>query len=170
MNAFHTIIEILLAIVLLFFCPVLFFAEKQDTVIEQKVIAETSYFIDSIRNSGTLTKQMYDQFSKKLSLTGQVYEIELEHYHVVYYANEDTIESVDEFKGDKRYELHTTKSIMADIYEKEIYTFNQGDYITISLIRKNQSLAERIQRSLLILPMDYSNRTMYGGLIRNETY
>ena len=115
---------------------------------QQYVTTETTYFLDSVRNLGYLTKNMYDQYKKNIELGNNLYEIELTHYHVVYYAEVETELS----NGTKGYECYYTSDILTSVYNETnnyCYTFNQNDYVTIKVRRKTTSLAKRMQQLIL---------------------
>ncbi|WP_455717365.1 hypothetical protein [Anaerosporobacter sp.] len=184
MNAFSKIVGILIAVVLMFLCPIQYTAQKQDILMQQYVTTETSYFIDSVRNLGYVTKQMYEEYMRKIDLGNNLYDVELTHYHVVYYKEEG--EQVDAdynetsyYVGEKeetyrRYMCYYTPDILEQLYTKESeysYLMSQDDYLTIKVKQKNNTLGKRLQE--LFLGTDYTDGnyvTIYGGLIRDEAY
>lgn len=184
MNAFGKIVSILIAVVLLFLCPIQYMAQKQDILMQQYVTTETSYFIDSSRNLGYITKQMYEEYMRRIELGNNLYDVELTHYHVVYYKgdgeqvnsdyNEMSIYSGEEEDTYRRYMCYYTPDILEALYSEEsdhIYKMNQDDYLTIKVKQKNKTLGKRLQE--LVLGTDYTDGnyiTVYGGLIRDEAY
>lgn len=184
MNAFAKIISILIAVVLLFLCPIQYVAQKQDILIQQYVTTETSYFIDSVRNLGYITKQMYEEYIRRIELGNNLYDIELTHYHVVYYKEEG--EQVDSDYGEtivyqgeqedtyRRYMCYYTPDILEALYDEKsgyIYKLNQEDYLTIKVKQRNKTFGKRLQE--LFLGVDFSDGnyvTVYGGLVRDEAY
>lgn len=137
---------------------------------QQYVTTETTYFLDSVRNLGYITKNMYEQYKKNIGIGNGLYDVELTHYHLVLYATEEA-ELSDARQG---YDCYYTSDILASVYNESnqyCYQFNQNDYVTIKVRRKNPSLAQRMQE--LILGSDYGNQdyvTIYGGMIRDEAY
>lgn len=184
MNAFGKIVSILIAVILLFLCPTQYMAQKQDILMQQYVTTETSYFIDSSRNLGYITKQMYEEYMRRIELGNNLYEVELIHYHVVYYKeageqvdsdyNEMSVYSGEEEETYRRYMCYYTSDILDELYSTEggyVYKMNQDDYLTIKVKQKNKTLGKRLQE--LLLGIDYTDGnyvTVYGGLIRDETY
>lgn len=184
MNAFGKIIAILIAAFLLFICPIQFVAQKQDILMQQYVTTETSYFIDSVRNLGYVTKQMYEEYMRRIEIGNNLYEIELTHYHALLY-NEDgeqvgtDYKEVSGYVGEeedvyRRYMCYYTPDILEVLYYEEsdcIYKMKQDDYLTIKVKLKNKSPGKRIQE--LLVGIDYTDGnyvTVYGGLIRDEAY
>ena len=114
MNAVEKVVAILLAAVLLFICPIQIVAQKQDVVMQQYVTMETSYFIDSVRNLGYLSRQMYEEYKKKIDIGGTLYNVELTHYHMVYYDDSQAKDLVH-----RRYQCYYMQDIMDQIYDKD---------------------------------------------------
>jgi len=184
MNAFGKIVAILIAVVLLFLCPIQYVAQKQDILMQQYVTTETSYFIDSVRNLGYITKQMYEEYMQRIELGNNLYEVELTHYHALFYK-EDGEEVDNDYKaisgyiGEeedtyRRYMCYYTPDILEELYNEEngyIYKMNQDDYLTMKVKLKNKTLGKQMQE--LLLGVDYTDGnyvTVYGGLIRDEAY
>ena len=82
MNLFEKLVDILIAVIVLFIFPIMYFGQRQDTITQQVVSAETSDFVDTVRTQGFLTKDMYDTFLIRLGATNVVYDIQLEHKEV----------------------------------------------------------------------------------------
>ncbi len=59
MDSFGKIIEILVTGVLLFLFPIYYLSLQQDAVCQSQVRTTTSYFVDSVRNQGYMTRNMY---------------------------------------------------------------------------------------------------------------
>lgn len=182
MNAFGKIIGILIAVVLLFVWPMQYVLQKQDILMQQYITTETSYFIDSIRNLGYVTKQMYEEYMRKIEMGNNLYEVELTHYHMRFYnkaeAEHDNSNVEMNYLGEedmcRRYLCYYTAEILEELYSEEcgyIYKMNQEDYITVKVKSKNKTLGSQMQEFLL--GTDYSDRnyvSIYGGLIRDEAY
>ena len=80
MDSFGKIIEILVTTALLFLLPIYYLSLQQDAVCQSQVRTTTSYFVDSVRNQGYMTRNMYELFLQELDSTGQVYRVELTYY------------------------------------------------------------------------------------------
>lgn len=184
MNAFGKIVAILIAVVLLFVCPIQYVAQKQDVLMQQYVTTETSYFIDSVRNLGYITKQMYEEYMQGIELGNNLYEVELTHYHALFYkeAGEEVgndYEAISGYMGEeedtyRRYMCYYTPDILEELYNEKngyIYKMNQDDYLTIKVKLKNKTLGKQMQE--LLVGVNYTDGnyvTVYGGLIRDEAY
>ncbi|MHB8127497.1 MAG: hypothetical protein ACYDEX_00660, partial [Mobilitalea sp.] len=79
MNIHGHIIDFIVAIVLMFLGTLLYFGQKQDSLVQTLVSTETEILVNVIRSQGYLTREMYDGYLEDLSHTGMLYEVSLEH-------------------------------------------------------------------------------------------
>lgn len=155
---------------LLFITPLLYMAQKQDSITQLYVTQETIKLADDIRASGRVSRNMYNDYISRIDKTGNLYNIEITHSHkrIAPDYNEVTNTTLD-----------SVSSYFYNTYEEEIfeafdegkdYYFSQGDYITVKVVNRNQTLAGRI---LVFLGRGNVNAPViivtYGGLIRDET-
>ena len=158
MDSFGRIIEIIVTVVLLFLVPVYYLSLKQDAVCRVQVQTETAYFVDSVRNQGYLTRNMYELFLKELDRTGQVYDVELTYYKKVEVKNE---------AGE--YETHYESSRMEEFLSKEKAEFQKGGFFKAEVKNISRPLSAKITD--MVLSVDISDKqiyTVYGGAIRDE--
>lgn len=78
------IIDIIIAIIIMFLFPLLYFGQKQDALIWTIAEMETASLGDEIRSKGYLTKERYSQYLENMSDTGLIYDITLEHSRIMY--------------------------------------------------------------------------------------
>ncbi|MGB4658235.1 MAG: hypothetical protein WBI07_03525, partial [Mobilitalea sp.] len=76
---FEDILSVFIAILIIFLFPLLYFTQKQDSLIQTMVSIKTEKLLDEVTGKGYLTKERYDEFLRDLSSTGLMYEIALEH-------------------------------------------------------------------------------------------
>ena len=79
MNIHGHIIDFIVAIALMFIVTLLYFGQKQDTLVQTLVSTETESLVNEIRSQGYLTRERYDGYLEDLSHTGMLYEVSLEH-------------------------------------------------------------------------------------------
>ncbi|WP_167957381.1 hypothetical protein [Anaerosporobacter faecicola] len=183
MNAFGKIVAIFVAVLLLFLCPIQYVAQKQDLLMQQHITMQTTYFVDSIRNLGYVTRQMYEEYQKNIQMGAQRYEIEITQYHLQYVLNNGEMLEEDEWEEVpysqqmstfmKQYHCFYTEDLLTVLYETEekFYPFHQGDYITVKVKEKTKSLAQRMQEMVLgTNPLQEQYVAIYGGMIRDEAY
>ena len=73
------ILGFFLAAVLLFLVPVMNMLERQDSAAYTVVFTETIRFVDSARDTGYITPNMYNEFVNRIHTTGCTFEIRIEH-------------------------------------------------------------------------------------------
>ncbi len=160
-DTFGKIVSIWIGCVLLFLLPISFYAKEQDQMERLFLLTETTYFVDSIRNTGVLTDSMLEKFEKKISLLSGFYQIEMEHASQIYTSSQDTYS----FQQDCYY----TKQILEELDLNGKYTFFQGDFFKVSIVEVKNSFGKRLQNLLLgITEQPETIAAYYGGMIRCE--
>ena len=89
-DTFGKIVSIWIGCVFLFLLPISFYAKEQEQMERLFLLTETTYFVDSVRNTGVLTDSMLEKFEKKLSLLSCLYRIEMEHASQIYTNPQET--------------------------------------------------------------------------------
>ncbi len=84
MNSIEKIVDLFVAVIIIFLFPLLYFGQKQDSITQTLVSNQTEAFVNDIRSNGYLTKEMYDNYLEELSKTGLIYTIAAEHRQLVY--------------------------------------------------------------------------------------
>lgn len=172
MNSFDKIVALMIAILLLFIAPILYLAQKQDAITQSYVMSETVAFVDAIKNNGYLTDDMYNLFIRKLDDTNNLYEVKIEHAHQV--INPLYKEESGEFLNDVSINYKTTyeDTILKEIYEGSgIYTFDQGDYISVKIVNRSKTFAAKLQQIIYAREIpSIQIYVTYGGMIRDENY
>lgn len=158
MDSFGKIVEIMVTAVLLFLVPVYYLSLRQDAVCQSQVRTETAYFVDSVRNQGYLTKNMYELFLRNLDHTGQVYQVELSYYKKVEVQNEEG-----------EYETHYQLISMEELLDGEKIQLQKGGFFKAEVSNISKPLSAKISK--MIFSVDISERqiyTVYGGAVRDE--
>ena len=172
MDSFGQMVSILITVLFLFFAPVFYMAQKQEMVVQTYVFTETTLFLDNIRTSGRLTKNMYLTFMRKLEETNILYDIKIEHLHKVFTPVYD--DDNKEFKNDYSIHYYTVfeDDILKEVLEgKGVYYMSEGDSIRVDIQNRTETLASKL-KYFFHGEMDSSPKIIvtYGGVIRNEDY
>jgi hypothetical protein len=182
-NAISKMVAAILAVLLLYVYPIADSYEKQDEIsflMTNKLVVN---FVDSVRNKGHITPTMYNDFVQALELTGNTFDIHMEHLHKRYTpvytdpANSETFQS----KFDVNYEGFYHGQIMAVLFPdndllidnpSRIYKLTVGDYISVTVRNTNRTNATLLR--------DFLNQSNtgdstiinipYGGMVLNENY
>lgn len=144
-DTFITVVGIMLAVILLFVTPVIVTSQRVDDMSQLDVETLTSNFVDEISLTGKLTSEKYNQFTEKLTSTGNIYDVDIE------------IKILDENPGKKSLQTTTTKigeNIYYSLYttqitekldsEKVIY-FRVGYIITVTVRNTNKTLGQKLK-------------------------
>jgi len=78
MKPLEYIIDIVIAVIILFLFPVLYFGQKQDALTRTVISTKTKEIVDEVRSKGYITREMYDGYLEELSDTGLLYHISME--------------------------------------------------------------------------------------------
>ena len=83
------VFSVLISILILFILPLYITFEKIDDISYSLALKITSNFVDNVTAKGYITEEMYNDFVTRLSTTGNVYDVKLEHiskkYNPAYY-------------------------------------------------------------------------------------
>ncbi|MGN0243124.1 MAG: hypothetical protein ACI4CT_03570 [Lachnospiraceae bacterium] len=142
MDVFGRIMTMIASIVILFWLPVVFFGNQQKHLMEVQAEYSTVRFVDSVRTSGRITPEMYQEYQEQLGLTRQFCQSSMEHERNIYLQSEngDIAEYPERIYHD---------DIVETLYgAKTSYDLETGDFFSVSL----------------------SNGYRYGGLVRDENY
>lgn len=69
----------LMSILILFLLPLYITFEKMDDISYSLALKITTNFVDNVTSKGYLSKEMYNDYVKQLSLTGNAYDVKIEH-------------------------------------------------------------------------------------------
>lgn len=169
MDSFSKIISIFLAVILMFISPLLYMAQKQDSITQLYVSTETTRFIDNIKNSGYINKSMYEDYIKKIDQTGNLYEIEITHCHKRVEPLVD-VNTNDILQDYSVYYYNTYEDEIFEAFDKDMdYSFNRGDFISIDIFNRYKTTAVSILENILSKDItDTQIVVTYGGMIRDE--
>lgn len=157
--------DILIVTFMIFIMPIEYLAMKQDYIIETTITNQTALFTDTVRNKGYVDYEMYNQFSKWLSQTGNVYDIEIIHYKKIYNYDADSKEYIMD------YEYCSNETIVDKVLgDAKIYYMELGDFVSVKVTNKSETVGEKIQRILVGTKASKGVNVIYGGVIRDETY
>lgn len=169
MDAFGKIVAIFTGVVLLFITPLLYLAQKQDSISQLFVTQETIKLVDCIRAEGVLSSNMYFDYINRIDKTGNLYNVEITHAHRRVAPDYDEVTDTVR-DGISVYYYNTYKDeILAAFDEVRDYSFSQGDYVSIKVTNRNKTTAQRMLSYFGRKNEDaVSILVTYGGLIRDE--
>lgn len=170
MDAFGKIAELMVTVILLFLIPFQYMETRKDMMVQNYITTETAYFVDSARNLGYISKNMYETYQKKLSETGKAVDVQLEHYKKVKVLDEK--KSLEQYEDvyENSYQEEGTREILSELYEGTgIYGMHQGDFLKVKVKNLGVQKSGRVLSALLGMDVEFA-QTEYGGMIRDEAY
>lgn len=157
-----TIFTIILAAILMFIFPIMNTWERQDDISYMSIYADTVEFVDSARNLGYITLDMYESFLKSIYATGNTYEVTLEHRN---------FEFIEIGENDYRniYINSYTESIRKKLESEKIYKMSEGDYFYVSVKNTNTTQATQLMEVVFASAQEpFRIGVPYGGMVRNS--
>lgn len=173
-NSLSKIFVIILAALVLFVYPLMQMYKQLDNSTRIIVYTETTKLVDSVRNIGYLSPLMYEEYTRKLAATNNVFDIYLEHQHLKYdpIYTDPTDEATFENDFGINYMGFYTREIMDTLFpcdnkEQDNYEFSKGDYFLVQVVNRNKTFATKVMQ--LILERDLPTEAIfvrYGGMIK----
>ncbi|MBE5948377.1 MAG: hypothetical protein E7261_05030 [Lachnospiraceae bacterium] len=164
-DAFGKIVGFMLASVLLFIVPLTFYAGRQQNLTQLYIINESMQFIESVKNTGVITEEIYRGFEDSVYGVSGRYKIELSRIHYEY--NMDKVG--DYVKTEKVYYLPQLEEEMEENGQIE---FLEGDYVYLRVTRIGKGLIECMSDCCMLGNIVPENEVIsfYGGYVKNESY
>ena len=192
-DVLEKVFAIILAVILMFFFPLLDSFERMDDLAYLSVYSATVKFVDSVRNTGRLTPDMYFEFKQVLDATGNKYNVEILHRKVAYWPEYDDVllgsptfdPTIDTYGYLELYDEFYTYQILgmmnivkfsgeevinnSNSSEYVEYTnFDVGDYFYVSVKNVSTTAATIIKKVLYGSDVsDLAILVPYGGMVRN---
>lgn len=183
MNAISKIVAAILAVLLLYLYPISDSYEKQDEISYMTANKLVVNFVDAVRNKGYVTPMMYNDLVQALNLTGNTFDIQLEHQHKRYNpiytdpANSATFQAAFNIDYDGYYHeqivsvLYPNNTLPLDDSSR-MYKLTVGDYFGAIVKNTNRTNATLIRDFLNQSNTGNNTRIHipYGGMVLNEDY
>jgi hypothetical protein len=161
-DSFGKIIAIWISVSMMIFLPLLLYSERQENLQQMYLLTQVSYFVDGVRNTGSITQDMYHTFQYELSYLGRLYECRLEHLHMTYQEENGVFVRQEEYIG--------TEYILGKLEEEGVYRMNQGDFFRVQITAASPSFADQLSYFLMGRWMQVDDEVLvfYGGSVRFE--
>lgn len=161
-DSLSTVFTIMIAVIVMFLFPMMDSWERQDDLSYMAVYTATVDFIDAVRNTGTLTKDMYESYLTELHGTANTFDITLEHREYMVVPSGSASEVV--------YLNHYSSEIEKELYSgNNKYLFDKGDYIYVSVKNTNKTQATSLKQSVYGTVIEtFKIGVPYGGQIKTS--
>ena len=154
----------------MFVFPIMDTWERQDDISYMSVYATVVEFVDSVRNLGRITPDMYEKFIQELNSTGNRFEITLEHRRRLYGLDENN----KPISAYKNVYTSTIEEVLNDTStpsntSDNIYNLTAGDYFYVSVKNTNKTQSTLIKEVLYASMQEtFKIGVPYGGMVRNS--
>lgn len=163
MDSFGKIVAILIAVVLLFLIPAQYMVFQKEQMCRAYLETETGYFVDSVRNMGYFSRNMYEMYCRKINMAADGWKIEMEHYK--YHLDSVPEDEEKEITYTEHYYTIYQDDIIKELEDsrEKQYHFRQGDYFKIKVYGAGQTSFFGNKNQIQL-------KAVYGGMIRDEAY
>ena len=136
-----TIIAIFLAAILMFVFPLMTMADKTDETTKVTVQTATTEFTDSIRLSGKITQQEYDNFILRIASTNNTYDAEI------------VVQKLDENPAKKTADTRIGDNVYYTMYTSQVLeslplNLKEGDIVSVSVKNTNSTIGNQLRNFL----------------------
>ena len=172
-DSLSIIFATIVAAIIMFLFPMLDTWERQDDLSYMAAYTAVVDTVDSVRNTGRLTEEMYNDLVSTLTATGNRFDISLEHRQYVM-APVGTPNADGTYNDyEMVYVNHYTDEILSHLTDpskdNEYKEFNTYDYFYISVKNTNVTQATVLKQNLYGTKMEtFKIGVPYGGQIKNE--
>lgn len=139
------VVAIFLAAILMFVFPLMTMADKKDDVTTLSVQTMTNELVDTIRTTGRLTQEQYDNYMQSLAATGNAYDVDISiKVSDDNPAKKEVTVNYGNIGEKVYYEMHTTQVLDA-LRESKVLTLNEGDIVSVSSKNTNTTIAMQLR-------------------------
>lgn len=154
-DSLSIVFAVIISLLLMFLFPMIDTWEMQDNLSYVVVYSTVTDFVDTVRNTGYISQEAYDEFETKLYTTGNTFSISMEHR---------------EFNEDLGVYLNTyTNEILdtlADNNNENIYLLDKYDYFYVTVKNTNRTQATVLSDFLSTSAGDnFKIGVAYGGVV-----
>jgi len=137
-----TVVAIFLAAILMFIFPLMATSTNTDDIAKQAVDAATTDFVDSIRSTGKITQDNYDDFIQMISSTGNSFDVEMEVQVLDNNPGKKVAEAQETKVGENYYYNKYTSQILEEVNsDNGAMYLKQGDIVSVSVKNSNRTIS-----------------------------
>lgn len=176
-DAFKSVVVLILIIIGFVVYPALRITDRSDEVSRQAAASAVQEFVDTTRGKGYIDVRDYETLLGQLDGTGAVFDVQLEHYSKTiqpYYTdpnspatfqNRYTIEYIGTFTRDILDKLYPYTVVNEELRR---YPMHTGDLLQVRVQSKGTTLNSRLQGMVLGSTTHIPILASYGGMVRSE--
>lgn len=160
-QALGRIASVLVAAVTFCVIPLIIHMQRQESMIQLSIMTYTVQFTDAVRNSGRMTKSMYQRYENQIRGLQQGLEISMVHTKKSLHMGESGVENTEK--------IYTESDMMTCLEETSEYLFQKGDFFRVEIRKTQQDLLDSVLQAVVPEQADTNDiYVYYGGTIRYE--
>ena len=132
-----SITGIVIALILMFFVPMIVIADRTDDIAQLSVQTTTAEFVNEVRKSGKITEDQYQKFVNRLASTGNTYDINME----IKILDKNTAKNGN---NNTTYSIFTSQ-IEGIMSEGGKIILKQGDAISVTVQNSSKTLSQSLK-------------------------
>lgn len=154
MDLFGKITAVLLLVILLVCLPVRFINLRQREVTNTYVTKEVTEMVLDILRQGEVTTDSWERFVYRLSETERRFTINIS-------IGKEKVNEREETYMDMEY----TESFLETLYDKGTYSFNKGEYVTLTVTSEKTGKSNGYLDALLFGLSNANEKVVFGGVV-----
>jgi hypothetical protein len=169
-EALWKVLGFFLAVILMFMAPLITLYDRQDDINYSLIYTELNQLADIVRDTGKLDERVYEDFLRRLSLTGSQYRITLEHLEKVYVPIYD---ASGVFQEDYQISYNGTykEGIESMLQTHGTYEMAIGDLFFLTVENSSPTKSQIVRQIFYGLSSKYPSIYIRGGgMIRHDAY
>lgn len=160
------VFAIILSVVVFFLLPLYMAFEKKDDIAYSMALRITSSFVDNVTNKGYISKEMYLDFISDLAVTGNSYDVKMQHkakkyYPVIYAKIGDTQKEYDYSRYLALYNEYLEKGQVAIdgiTYKKDTTKTLSLNYKTAEILYTEEQILGTVEGTLNVIGRTYTDK------------
>ena len=153
---------IIAAVILVILFPIQYIASSETENADSKVCLLGTELSEMSLSCGSITSKMYEELTKGLAITGDLYEVSIEVAHPITRNN-------DEGEALLQYDVTYTDEIIKNLHMNNYYKMNKGDLISFTIIRRNRSIRSSLEGVFIVGRYSVEGkRYVFGGEVRTD--
>ena len=139
------VVAIFLAAILMFVFPLMTMADKKDDVSTQSIQSATDSFATTVRTTGKITQDTYDNFSKTLAATGNAYDIDISVQKLDENPSKKETSKYETIGENVYYTMYKSQIMDALNSNNGILPLSEGDIVNVSVKNTNVTIGQQLR-------------------------
>lgn len=139
------IFGIILAAVLVLVWPTMTMADRVDDAAKVTVQAQVSDTVDTVRTTGRITREDYDELIQTITSTGNTYDVNITVQEKDINVGKKVSQAQADKIGENQYVTKYNSQVVDAIERDGEYLMKEGDIVSISVKNSSQTMAQQMK-------------------------